>query len=59
MMAWKPWYERAAELDSREDVEEFMKGVYVSQPKRNSAVFTGLIAGYVGGKVAAKASKKK
>jgi hypothetical protein len=25
-MAWKPWYERAAELNGREDVEEFMKG---------------------------------
>jgi len=58
-MAWKPWYERAAELNGRNDVEEFMRGVFVSQPKRNSALFTGLIAGYVGGKVAAKAIKKK
>ena len=58
-MAWKPWYERAAELNGRNDVEEFMRGVFVSQPKRNNALFTGLIAGYVGGKVAAKAIKKK
>lgn len=58
-MAWKPWYERAADLNGREEVEEFMKGFYVSRPKRNDPVITGLIAGYVGGKVAAKAKKKK
>jgi hypothetical protein len=57
-MAWKPWYERAAEMNGKE-VEEFMRGVFGWKPKDKRPIITGLVAGYVGGKVAAKASKKK
>lgn len=27
-MAWKPWYERMAEIDSAQEREEFMRGVF-------------------------------
>lgn len=58
-MAWKPWYERAAELNGKEETEEFMRGVFGYTPKYKQPIITGLIAGYIGGKVAAKAAKKK
>lgn len=58
-MAWKPWYERVAEMQGKEEVEEFMRGAFGYRPKDKRPIITGLIAGYVGGKVAAKASKKK
>ena len=57
-MAWKPWYERAAEMNGRE-VEEFMRGVIGRKPKDKRPIIAGLFAGYVGGKVAAKDLKKK
>ena len=59
MMAWKPWYERLAEMNGKEEAEEFMRGVFGFRPKNTQPIVTGLIAGYVGGKVAAKAKKKK
>ena len=57
-MAWKPWYERAAEMDGKE-AEEFMRGVFGWRPKDKRPIIAGLIAGYVGGKIAAKDLKKK
>lgn len=27
-MAWKPWYERMADLDSAEERDEFIRGVF-------------------------------
>jgi hypothetical protein len=57
-MAYKPWYERAAELNGKDEVEEFMRGMFGYRPKNKQPIITGLIAGYVGGKVAAKAKKK-
>ena len=58
-MAWKPWYERAAELQGKTETEEFMRGVFGWRPKDKRPIIAGLIAGYVGGKVAAKDLKKK
>ena len=62
-MGYKPWYERAAELNGKDEVEEFMRGAFGYRPKDKQPIITGLIAGYVGGKVAgktvAKARKKK
>ena len=58
MMAWKPWYERAAEMNGKE-AEEFMKGVFGFRPRDKRPIVAGLVAGYVGGKIVAKANKKK
>ena len=58
-MAWKPWYERAAEMSGKDEVEEFMRGVFGWKPRDKRPIIAGLIAGYVGGKVAAKDLKKK
>jgi hypothetical protein len=61
-MAWKPWYERDAELNCKDEVEELMRVMFGYRPKDKQPIITGLIAGYVGGKVAgktvAKAKKK-
>ena len=57
-MAWKPWYERAAELNGKDEVEEFMRGVFGYRTKDKQPIIAGLIAGYVGGKVAASSVKK-
>ena len=58
-MAYKPWYERVAEMNNQHEREEFIRGVFGFRPKDNHTLFKGLIAGYVGGKVAAKKAKKK
>jgi len=58
-MAWKPWYEQVAEMNNQHEREEFMRGVFGFRPKEKNAIITGLIAGYFGGKVAAKKAKKK
>jgi hypothetical protein len=57
-MAWKPWYEVAAEMNGKEEVEEFMRGVFGYRPKNTQPIITGLVAGYVGGKVAGKSVAK-
>ena len=57
-MAWKPWYERAAEMNGKE-AEEFMKGVFGFRPRDKRPIVAGLVAGVVGGKIVAKALKKK
>lgn len=31
-MAWRPWYERMAEMDSADEREEFLKGVFAPKP---------------------------
>jgi|LakMenEpi03Aug12_release.lakeMendotaPanAssembly.Ray.scaffolds.fasta_scaffold05250_1 hypothetical protein len=58
MMAWKPWYERAAELQNAAEVEEFMKGVFGQRPKLTQPIVAGLVAGYASGKAAEKLVKK-
>jgi hypothetical protein len=62
-MGYKPWYERAAELNGKDEVENFMRGMGGGRPHDRQPIITGLIAGYVGGRVAgravAKARKKK
>jgi hypothetical protein len=57
-MAWKPWYERAAEMQNAAEVEEFMKGIFGQRPKYTQPIVAGLVAGYVSGKVANKLVKK-
>jgi hypothetical protein len=50
-------------LNGKDEVENFMRGMFGGRPKDKQPIITGLIAGYVGGKVAgktvAKARKKK
>jgi len=58
IMAYKPWYERVAEINDQHEREQFIRGVFGFRPKEKP-IITGLIAGYVGGKVAAKKAKKK
>ena len=58
-MAWKPWYERLAEMDSTSEQQEFMRGVFGFRPKDKQPIIAGLIAGDVGGKIATKAKKRK
>jgi hypothetical protein len=58
-MAWKPWYEQVAEMNNQHEREEFIRGAFGFRPKEKNSIIVGLIAGYVGGKVAAKKAKKK
>lgn len=63
-MAWKPWYERFAELDSVEERDQFLKGVFAA-PKPPSGtqvagtVLTALLAGWGVNKVITSAKKRK
>jgi hypothetical protein len=57
-MAHVPWYKKAAEIHSAHEREEFIRGVFGFRPKERQPIVTALIAGYVGGKVAAKGKKK-
>ena len=58
MSGYKPWYERAAELNGKDEVENFMRGVFGYRTKDKQPIIAGLIAGYVGGKVAGKSIAK-
>jgi len=57
---WKPWWEKVGEFDTAHERAEFMRGVGGGRPKSNnsSAILLGLIAGYVGGKIAQPKGKK-
>lgn len=54
-MAWKPWYERMAEMDSAEEREEFLKGVFGPPPitgkKAAGMALTALMVGWGTGKI--------
>lgn len=61
-MAWKPWYERATEMDSEEERVEFIKGVFgprktTSGPGAAATFITSFLAGW-GIASAAKGRKK-
>lgn len=52
-MAWKPWYERMVDMDSAEEREEFLRGVFGGPKPLTSKQTTGialsaLMAGVVG-----------
>lgn len=51
---WKPWWEKVAELDTPHERAEFVRGVAGYKPRNHQSLFVGLIAGYVGGKIAAR-----
>jgi hypothetical protein len=50
-MAWKPWYERAAEIENAQEREEFIRGALYGQRSGTAAqtaksVLTGFLIGY-------------
>lgn len=57
-MAWKPWYEQLAEMNNESEKQEFMKGVFFSGSGASKGpVIAGLVAGYLGVKLAKKKYK--
>lgn len=51
---WKPWYERITEFDTPQEKEQFMQGITSKGAglTPTSAILLGVLAGYVGGKIA-------
>jgi hypothetical protein len=58
-MAHRAWYEEAAEINNQHERENFIRGVFGFRPKEKQPVFAAVIAGYVAGKIASKAIKRK
>lgn len=56
---WKPWWERVAELETPHERQEFVRGVAGYSPSNHQTLFIGLVAGYVGGKLAQRKGKDK
>jgi len=57
-MAHKPWYEEVAEMNDKNEREEFVRGVFGFRPKEKQPIVAMLVAGYIGGKVASKGKRK-
>jgi hypothetical protein len=58
-MAYKRWYQRLAEMDSAEERDEFLQGVFFSTKPSKSKPFTvGLVTGYLGAKILSKDPRK-
>jgi hypothetical protein len=60
---WKPWYERVADFDNAKEKEEFLRGVVgnkfaSSKAVGASLVITGVLAGYLGHRIANKGKGK-
>ena len=50
-MAWKPWYERAAEIDNAQEREEFIRGALYGRTKGSGmkvaeSVLIGALVGW-------------
>lgn len=64
-MSSKPWYMQAAEIENRQEREQFIMGVYGFRPKEKRPVVASLLLGssiaYLAGaaRYASKAKKKK
>ena len=43
-MAWKPWYERVAEMDSAREQEQFIKGVFGDPNPASGKKLAGMAA---------------
>lgn len=43
-MAWKPWYDRVAEMDSAQEREEFIKGVFGTPSPVSGKKLAGMAA---------------
>jgi hypothetical protein len=44
-MAWKPWYERLAEIESAQEREEFLRGVLGPSQTKSTAQKAGAVLG--------------
>lgn len=59
-MAWRPWYERMAEIDSAEERADFIRGVFGPPPmKASRAAGMALSALMVGWGVTQLKNQKK
>lgn len=59
-MAWKPWYERMAEIDSAEERADFIRGVFGPPPMSGKqAAGMALTALLVGWGVTQRKNQKK
>lgn len=59
-MAWKPWYERAADFDTAQERTEFLKGVFGPPPVSNKKLAANALAALmIGWGVAGLAGSKK
>jgi hypothetical protein len=55
----KPWWMRISEIESLSEREEFIRGIAGFKTNKNrQSILMGLVAGYIGGKVAQKQGKK-
>lgn len=52
------WWEKLADIDSKEERENFIKGVMGGNPQRNGQIMQAVIAGYVAGTIAKSGQKK-
>jgi hypothetical protein len=60
-MAYKPWYVRAAEIDSADERDEFIRGVFgpaKSSPAAAALTLASFVAGWGLGSSIAKKRKK-
>ena len=55
---WKPWWAKTLDFDTVQEKEEFLKGAFGPRPVQKDAVITGIIAGYVGGRVLSNRERK-
>jgi hypothetical protein len=57
---WKPWWEKVGEYDTPHEREEFMRGMSGIRPMstRTAIILSGIIAGYVSGKISRTKGKK-
>jgi hypothetical protein len=52
------WWEKVADYDSKEERENFIKGVMGAKPQQNAQIVQAVIAGYVAGRIAKSGRKK-
>jgi hypothetical protein len=57
-MAYRPWYEKMADIDSANEREEFIRGVFGFRPREKQPIVAALIAGYIGGTIATRNQRK-
>lgn len=55
---WKPWWAKTADFDTQHEKEEFLRGVVGPKPLNKQAIVTGILAGYIGGRIAAKRGRR-
>ena len=54
-----PWWQQIADMQSAQERDEFVKGMYGQRPNSQHTFLVGLLAGYFGTKYATNAIFKK